>query len=79
MKKYLYLMMGILLLNISKAQTTEVLESDKIVGVWEVGSGGGKRRDRTDESPEMCTRKITLLIPPVLPNKLHDRSFMLLT
>ena len=31
--------MSIMILNISKAQTTEIPESDKIVGIWEVGSG----------------------------------------
>ncbi len=39
MKKLVYLLMAVLCLNLSKAQTASVVESDKIVGVWEVGSG----------------------------------------
>ena len=36
MKKYVYLMVSILILTISKAQTSEVLESDKIKSMFKI-------------------------------------------
>lgn len=39
MKKIFYLIIGLILFNTFNAQTQEVPESDKIVGLWEVGSG----------------------------------------
>jgi uncharacterized protein (DUF2147 family) len=66
MKKYIYLMMSILILNISKAQTTEVLESDKIVGVWEVGSG--KARVKVTKYGDKFGGKIVWLKEPTYPD-----------
>lgn len=66
MKKYLYLIMGILILNISKGQTTEVLESDKIVGVWEVGSG--KARVKITKYGDKFGGKIVWLKEPTYPD-----------
>ena len=39
MKKNFFLLMSILIFSLVNAQTAEVAESDKIIGVWEVGSG----------------------------------------
>jgi uncharacterized protein (DUF2147 family) len=39
MKKLFYLILSIVMLNVAQAQTPVVPESDKILGVWEVGSG----------------------------------------
>lgn len=60
-------MMSILILNISKAQTTEeVLESDKIVGVWEVGSG--KARVKITKYGDKFGGKIVWLKEPTYPD-----------
>ena len=66
MKKYLYLMMGILILNISKAQTSELAESDKIIGVWEVGSG--KARVKVTKYGDKYGGKIVWLKEPTYPD-----------
>jgi uncharacterized protein (DUF2147 family) len=66
MKKYIYLMMSILILNISKAQTAEVAESDKIVGVWEVGSG--KARVKITKYGDKFGGKIVWLKEPTYPD-----------
>jgi uncharacterized protein (DUF2147 family) len=66
MKKYVYLMMSILILNISKAQTAEVAESDKIVGVWEVGSG--KARVKITKYGDKFGGKIVWLKEPTYPD-----------
>ena len=59
-------MMSILILNISKAQTPEVLESDKIVGVWEVGSG--KARVKVTKYGDKFGGKIVWLKEPTYPD-----------
>lgn len=66
MKKYIYLVMSILILNISKAQTSEVAESDKIVGVWEVGSG--KARVKITKYGDKFGGKIVWLKEPTYPD-----------
>jgi uncharacterized protein (DUF2147 family) len=66
MKKYIYLMMSILILYISKAQTAEVAESDKIVGVWEVGSG--KARVKITKYGDKFGGKIVWLKEPTYPD-----------
>jgi uncharacterized protein (DUF2147 family) len=66
MKKYIYLIMSILILNITKAQTTEVAESDKIVGVWEVGSG--KARVKITKYGDKFGGKIVWLKEPNYPD-----------
>ena len=59
-------MMSILILNISKAQTAEVAESDKIVGVWEVGSG--KARVKITKYGDKFGGKIVWLKEPTYPD-----------
>ncbi len=59
-------MMSILILNISKAQTAEVAESDKIVGVWEVGSG--KARVKVTKYGDKFGGKIVWLKEPNYPD-----------
>ena len=66
MKKYVYLMVSILILTISKAQTSEVLESDKIVGLWEVGSG--KARVKITKYGDKFGGKIVWLKEPTYPD-----------
>lgn len=66
MRKYIYLIMSIMILNISKAQTTEVPESDKIVGVWEVGSG--KARVKITKYGDKFGGKIVWLKEPTYPD-----------
>lgn len=66
MKKYIYLVISILILNISKAQTSEVAESDKIVGVWEVGSG--KARVKITKYGDKFGGKIVWLKEPTYPD-----------
>jgi uncharacterized protein (DUF2147 family) len=66
MKKYIYLMMSILILTISKAQTPEVLESDKIIGIWEVGSG--KARVKITKYGDKFGGKIVWLKEPTYPD-----------
>jgi len=58
--------MSILILNITKAQTTEVAESDKIVGVWEVGSG--KARVKITKYGDKFGGKIVWLKEPNYPD-----------
>jgi uncharacterized protein (DUF2147 family) len=53
-------------LNITKAQTTEVAESDKIVGVWEVGSG--KARVKITKYGDKFGGKIVWLKEPNYPD-----------
>lgn len=65
MKKYLLLIASILVMNISKAQT-EVLESDKIIGVWEVGSG--KARVKVTKYGDKFGGKIVWLKEPTYPD-----------
>lgn len=59
-------MMGILILNISKAQTSELAESDKIIGVWEVGSG--KARVKVTKYGDKYGGKIVWLKEPTYPD-----------
>lgn len=49
-------------MNVSKAQTAEVPESDKIVGVWEVGSG--KARVKISKYGDKFGGKIVWLKEP---------------
>lgn len=49
-------------MNVSKSQTAEVLESDKIVGVWEVGSG--KARVKISKYGDKFGGKIVWLKEP---------------
>ena len=59
-------MMSILILTISKAQTPEVLESDKIIGIWEVGSG--KARVKITKYGDKFGGKIVWLKEPTYPD-----------
>ena len=58
--------MSILILTISKAQTPEVLESDKIIGIWEVGSG--KARVKITKYGDKFGGKIVWLKEPTYPD-----------
>ena len=66
MKKLMYLMVSILMLNLVKAQTGEVAESDKIIGVWEVGSG--KARVKITKYGDKYGGKIVWLKEPNYPD-----------
>ncbi len=55
-----------MIINVSKAQTTEVPESDKIVGVWEVGSG--KARVKISKYGDKFGGKIVWLKEPTYPD-----------
>lgn len=66
MKKLMYLMVSILMLNLVKAQTGEVAESDKIIGVWEVGSG--KARVKITKYGDKFGGKIVWLKEPNYPD-----------
>jgi uncharacterized protein (DUF2147 family) len=66
MKKIIYLMMSIVLLQVAKAQTAEVPESDKIIGLWEVGSG--KARVKVTKYGDKFGGKIVWLKEPNNPD-----------
>ena len=66
MKNLLFLITSILVMNTSKAQTTEILESDKIVGVWETGSG--KARVKISKYGDKFGGKIVWLKEPTYPD-----------
>ena len=59
-------MVSILMLNLVKAQTGEVAESDKIIGVWEVGSG--KARVKITKYGDKFGGKIVWLKEPNYPD-----------
>lgn len=66
MKNLLFLITSILVMNTSKAQTPEILESDKIVGVWETGSG--KARVKISKYGDKFGGKIVWLKEPTYPD-----------
>ena len=74
MKKNLFLLVSILMFSLLNAQTDEVVESDKIIGVWEVGSG--KARVKITKYGDKFGGKIVWLKEPNYPdgNKKVDKN-----
>jgi uncharacterized protein (DUF2147 family) len=74
MKKIIYLMMSVLLSGTCAAQTSESIESDQIVGLWEVGSG--KARVLITKYGDKYGGKIVWLKEPTYPdgNKKVDKN-----
>ena len=68
MKQLMYAMASLLLVNISFAQTevAQVAESDKIIGVWEVGSG--KARVKITKYGDKFGGKLVWLKEPNFPD-----------
>ncbi len=66
MKKLVYLLMSVLFLNMVHAQTASIPESDKIIGVWEVGSG--KARVKITKYGEKFGGKLVWLKEPNYPD-----------
>jgi uncharacterized protein (DUF2147 family) len=62
MKKLIYFAMSVLMLNVAQAQTKETTEADKIIGVWEVGSG--KARVKISKYGEKFGGKLVWLKEP---------------
>lgn len=54
--------MSVLMLNVAQAQTKETTEADKIIGVWEVGSG--KARVKISKYGEKFGGKLVWLKEP---------------
>ncbi len=66
MKKFIYLAMSVMMLNVAQAQTKETTEADKIVGVWEVGSG--KARVKITKYGDKFGGKLVWLKEPNYPD-----------
>lgn len=62
MKKIIYFAMSVMMLNVAQAQTKETTEADKIIGVWEVGSG--KARVKITKYGEKFGGKLVWLKEP---------------
>ena len=74
MKKNFFLLISILIFSLVNAQTAEVAESDKIIGVWEVGSG--KARVKITKYGDKFGGKIVWLKEPTYAdgNKKVDKN-----